>query len=61
VEDGWVSRQQLLAAFVFSPTYFQGREAVELNQLGQHTLYHYHRDAWRTEQGVFFANNTKLR
>jgi spermidine synthase len=61
VEDGWVSRQQLLAAFVFSPTYYQGREAVELNQLGQHNLYHYHRDAWRTEQGVFFANNTELR
>ncbi len=56
VAHPWVSRQQLLAAFVFAPNYYERRDAVKVNTLGSHVVYAYHRDAWRKRDGVFFSS-----
>ena len=61
VDNPWISQQQLLAAFVFAPTYYQRMDKVNVNRLGSHTLYRYHHDAWRKQEGVFFSNNVDLR
>ncbi|MEJ2417193.1 MAG: hypothetical protein P8Y45_09730, partial [Exilibacterium sp.] len=42
VKNGWVSRQQLLAAFVFAPDYYAGKEALRVNTLNSQVIYRYH-------------------
>ncbi len=50
----WLSKQQILAAFVFSPRYFEGSESIKINTLGSHQLYQYHQRAWKQHDGAFF-------
>ena len=52
---GWLSKQQMLAAFVFAPNFFDNKLAIKVNQLGSHRLYQYHQKAWVEQDGVFFA------
>ena len=57
VASRWISKPQILAAFVFSPHYFNGSELINSNQLGSHQLYQYHQTAWKQRDGVFFINS----
>lgn len=54
VEDNWISKAQMQAAFVFSPDFFND-SSIESNRLGSHTIYNYHRQAWEVDDGVFFS------
>ena len=53
VVSDWLSKQQMLAAFVFAPNYFRRSDSINSNSLGSHQLYKYHQDAWKKHDGVF--------
>ena len=54
--DGWLHSALLTAAFAFPADYFKDMEAVRANRLGSHAVYDYHQQAWRRDQGLFFAD-----
>lgn len=54
--SNWVSKPQILAAFVFSPRYFVDAEHIKINTLGSHQLYQYHQRAWKQHDGAFFPD-----
>ena len=54
--DGWLHSGLLTAAFAFPADYFKDMEAVRANRLGSHAVYDYHQQAWRRDQGLFFAD-----
>jgi len=56
VMDPWISKAQLEAAFTFSPNFYQGEQELEINRLGSHQLYRYHKQAWGKQDGVFFSH-----
>ncbi len=60
VPSPWLSKEQILASFVFSPFYFNESEPIKSNTLGSHTLYQYHQHAWKQREGVFFAENISV-
>jgi len=57
VEDPWLSKAALEAAFIFAPSYFQDADAIEVNRLGTHRVYQYHHEAWSKQSGVYFAKS----
>lgn len=61
VDDSWVSPQQLLAAFVFSPHFYDHTDGIRVNSLDSNVVYQYHLDGWMRERGIFFTNNVDLR
>lgn len=56
VHDEWLSLPQLAAAFSFPVNYYLQQEELEINRLGSHVLYHYHKQAWDKQDGVFFSH-----
>ncbi len=56
VNDPWISKQQLLAAFVFAPSFYQFADSVKVNKLGSRVIFNYHQDAWEKIDGVFYSN-----
>jgi|GEM_PF-108859 len=58
VPSQWLSREQILAAFVFSPSYFSDASTIKINTLGSHRLYQYHQRAWKQRDGVFFTSES---
>ena len=56
----WLSKPQILAAFVFSPHYFDELEKIKINTLGSHQLYQYHQRAWKQHGGAYFPDNPTL-
>ncbi|MEE8057688.1 MAG: polyamine aminopropyltransferase [Pseudomonadales bacterium] len=57
VPSQWLSKEQILAAFVFAPYYFNASDTIKANTLGSHTLYQYHQHAWKQRDGVFFTSD----
>lgn len=55
LHGAWLSKKQIQASFVFSPTFFRHSADIEANHLGSHTVYQYHHQAWAKEDGIFFA------
>lgn len=53
VDDGWISKDNLLAAFAFSKNFFAERDAIKINRLGTGTVYEYYRKDWEIEQGIY--------
>ncbi len=53
IDDPWVSRELLLASFVFAKNFYQNIDSIEPNFLGSHQLYQYHRQAWKRDQGLY--------
>jgi len=53
VADPWISKEQLLAAFVFSPSFYQNIDDINVNELGSYQVYHYHHEAWASNDGLF--------
>ncbi len=54
--DQWISKAQLNAAFVFSPNFYAKEKEVDVNRLGSHLLYQYHKKSWGKQDGVFFSH-----
>lgn len=61
VVNDWLSIQQMLAAFVFAPRYYEDLDAIDVNELGSRAVYRYHHLGWRNDGGIFFANNVDLK
>jgi len=55
----WLSNEQVLASFIFSPLFFKHSDAIKTNALGSHTLYHYHQQAWKEQDGTFFVDEQR--
>ncbi len=49
VDDGWSTKDWLLAAFAFPRNFFGGRERIAVNDVGGTVLYDYYRRGWRRE------------
>ncbi len=56
VTDPLISKESMLAAFVFMPNFFMDADGVDINKIGTNTVYQYHQDAWNQRDGVFFSN-----
>lgn len=52
VPHDWLTRDLIVAAFEFPQGYFDD-DSVEVNALGSHTVYRYHRDAWQRDLGIY--------
>ena len=56
VPDKWVSKDLMLAAFVFSPSFYADAAQVEANTLGSRRVYRYHHEAWQKQDGAFLIS-----
>ena len=52
VDDGWTTKELLLAAFAFPKGFFDGLEDIEVNRLGNAAVYRYYQKSWESEQGL---------
>lgn len=48
----WLDQAVFAAALVFPADYYRQRDEVKVNELGTHTLYQYHHQAWQAELGL---------
>ena len=53
VPSRWVSKEYLLASFVFPNQYFEQVKSIEVNRLGSGQLYDYYRTAWQIESELY--------
>ncbi|MEL0647402.1 polyamine aminopropyltransferase [Pseudoalteromonas agarivorans] len=53
VQSRWVSKEYLLASFVFPNQYFEQVKSIEVNRLGSGQLYDYYRTAWQIESELY--------
>ncbi|MBQ4800543.1 polyamine aminopropyltransferase [Pseudoalteromonas sp. MMG006] len=53
VPSRWVSKEYLLASFVFPNQYFEQVKSIEINRLGSGQLYDYYRTAWQIESELY--------
>ncbi|AYM85225.1 polyamine aminopropyltransferase [Pseudoalteromonas sp. Angola-30] len=53
VPSRWVSKEYLLASFVFPNQYFEQVKSIEVNRLGSGQLYDYYRNAWQIESELY--------
>ncbi len=55
IEHDYLTREQILAAFNFSKTFFAERNKIRINRLSQPVLYSYHAEGWRKQRGIFYT------
>ncbi|MCK8097341.1 polyamine aminopropyltransferase [Pseudoalteromonas sp. 1CM17D] len=53
VPSRWVSKEYLLASFVFPNQYFEQVKSIDVNRLGSGQLYDYYRNAWQIESELY--------
>ncbi len=53
VPSRWISKEYLLASFVFPNQYFEQVKSIEVNRLGSGQLYDYYRTAWQIESELY--------
>ncbi|MDC9498402.1 MULTISPECIES: polyamine aminopropyltransferase [unclassified Pseudoalteromonas] len=53
VPSRWVSKEYLLASFVFPNQYFEQVKSIKVNRLGSGQLYDYYRNAWQIESELY--------
>lgn len=53
VPSRWISKEYLLASFVFPNHYFEHINDIEVNRLGTGRLYDYYRVAWQEESELY--------
>jgi len=51
----YLTLEQVKAAFAFSQNYYQDKDSIEVNHLSAPTLYKYHSEGWRVQQGIYYA------
>jgi len=59
--DGWLDREQILAAFAFPNDFYRDLDDTRINRLGSHVVYGYHQEALQEHRGVFFAGRSGSR
>lgn len=53
-QEHWLTPQLLRASFEFPANFYQDYEAIKVNRLGTNTLYQYHYQAWKQQQGTLY-------
>nr|VFK47262.1 MAG: spermidine synthase [Candidatus Kentron sp. TC] len=53
VENNWLTKPLLLAAFEFGRDFFDDLEKIRVNRLGSMVAYQYHQRDWEKEQGIY--------
>ncbi|SFB88447.1 polyamine aminopropyltransferase [Pseudoalteromonas denitrificans] len=53
VESQWLSKEYILASFVFPRNFFKEVKSIEINRLGSGVLYDYHSKAWQSESELY--------
>lgn len=53
VDDNWVTKGLMLAAFEFGKDFFQQADKIKINRLGSMVAYQYHRTDWQKEMGLY--------
>ncbi len=53
IDDGWMTKGVMLAAFEFSRGYFDELDSIKVNRLGSLVAYQYHQTDWEKEQGIY--------
>ncbi|MEW6998872.1 polyamine aminopropyltransferase [Colwelliaceae bacterium BS250] len=56
VEHQWLDLELLKSAFIFPKSFYQDAQSVRVNYLGSHSIYQYHQQAWKDQQGLNNAN-----
>ena len=57
VEDNWLTRPILLAAFEFPKDFYSNIREIKVNELGSGVLFQYHDKAWRQDDGHLWLKN----
>jgi spermidine synthase len=50
-----LSKEQMMAAFVFPTNFYADKSTININHLGSHATYQYHQEAWGKHEGVFYT------
>ena len=53
VNDNWITKGLMLAAFEFGKDFFQQADKIKVNRLGSMVAYQYHRTDWQKEMGLY--------
>ncbi|MCK4842889.1 MAG: polyamine aminopropyltransferase [Methylococcales bacterium] len=53
VDDGWVTKGLMLAAFEFGKDFFLQSDKIKINRLGSMVAYQYHRADWQKQMGLY--------
>ena len=56
IENTWISIEQIKTAFTFSQDFYNSAKDIRVNELGSHTLYRYHHNAWSLQNGAFLVD-----
>lgn len=57
VNSRWITKDLISKAFVFPKEFGKNAELIKVNTLNSYTLYQYHQEAWKAEQGVLNFEN----
>lgn len=55
-DTGSVSLNQIKAAFIFSPGFYQEQDSIAINYLGEPVVYNYHSEGWRINKGIYYSD-----
>ena len=53
VDDGWITKPLMLAAFEFGKNFYQDADEVQVNRLGSMVAYQYHHTDWKKQMGLY--------
>ncbi len=53
VDDGWITKGVILAAFEFGKNFFQQADKIQVNRLGSMVAYQYHQADWQKQMGLY--------
>ncbi|NOX43813.1 MAG: polyamine aminopropyltransferase [Gammaproteobacteria bacterium] len=53
LDDGWMTKGKLMAAFEFSQHFFKDRDKIRVNRVGSGVAYQYYRKNWEIQQGIY--------
>ena len=53
VDDGWITKGVMLAAFEFGKNFFQDADKIQINRLGSMVAYQYHQADWQKQMGLY--------
>jgi len=59
LKNHFLSKDSVLASFVFFPEYYLDAEKIKVNNLGSNQVYQYHYDAWVKDNGVFLIEGSQ--
>ena len=57
--DSNLTKEQMMAAFVFPTNFYAEKSKIAVNHLGSHATYQYHQEAWGKHEGVFYTKRSK--